>query len=78
MTDTGSKEQSVPPAPQILTQSVFLTASTINSTCDMRANLLLSVSGIVFCKKKKNVIKIHPRICRYVKQDMPGYNFHSG
>lgn len=52
MTDTGSKEENVPPVPQILTNSVFLIASEINSTYDMRVNLFLPVSGIVLCDKK--------------------------
>lgn len=52
MTDTSSKEENVPPVPQILTHTVFLIASEINSTCDMRINLFLPVSDIVLCDKK--------------------------
>lgn len=74
MVDIGNKEQSVSPVPQILTHSVFLTASAINSTCDMIVNLFLPVSGIVLCDKKNYVIRIYLRTCRYLKQDMLGYN----
>lgn len=75
MTDTGSREQSLPPIPQIVTHSICFSHCECHTFHLWYQSQPISFFVALSFVIKIFVVRIHLRSYRYVKQNIRGYNF---